>query len=188
MRPYRQPAVLLVEMIVVLFVITLGGTLITMGVYAVMRNQRAVGKLQNRYAVTHSILHRLRADVRAGASVTAAHSGGNLRPQLSEVSPGWTSGGQGRIAIKSPTGDVVYVFSEDRVDRFPDAHTRNPDQQWTLHGATFDVRTGLGDANATILFVTVRWKPPKAETPESSRRFDLAIRCAGIPAARQDVQ
>ncbi|MCH9034499.1 MAG: type II secretion system protein [Planctomycetes bacterium] len=188
MRRYRRPAVFLLEMMVVLFVITLGGTLITMGVYAVMRNQRAVGKLQNRYAVTHSILHRLRADVRAGSSVTVAHAGGDRRPQLSEASSGWASGGQGRLAIKSPTGDVVYVFYEDRVDRFPDAHAQNPDQQWTLHGATFQVRPGLGGDNATMLLVTVRWKPPKAETPESSRRFDLAIRCAGITVPRQDDQ
>ena len=188
MRTYRRSAVFLIEMMAVLFMITLGGTVITMGVYAVMRNQRAVGQLQNRYAVTHSILHRLRADVRAGSSVTVAHAGGDQRPQLSEASSGWASGGQGRLAIKSPTGDVVYVFYEDRVDRFPDAHTQNPDQQWTLHGATFQVRPGLGGDNATMLLVTVRWKPPKAETSESSRRFDLAIRCAGITVPRQDDQ
>ncbi len=185
---HRQPAVFLLEMIVVLFVITLGGTLITMGVYAVMRNQRAVGTLQNRYAVTHSILHHLRADVRAGSSVTVAHTVGEQRTQLSEAFSGWASGGQGRLAIKSPTGDIGYVFHEDRVDRFPDAHTQNPDQQWTLHGATFQVRQGPGGDNATMLFVTVRWKPSKAEAPESSRRFDLTIRCAGIPAPRQDDQ
>ena len=172
----------------VLFMMTLGGTVITMGVYAVMRNQRAVGKLQNRYAVTHSILHRLRADVRAGWSVTVAHSGGDERPQISEASSGWASDGQGRLVIKSPTGDIVYVFREDRVDRFPDAHTANPDQQWTLHDATFHVQPGLGGDNATMLLVTVRWKPPKAETPESSRRFDLAIRCAGITVPRRDDQ
>lgn len=188
MRRHRQPAVFLIEMMVVLFVITLGGTLITMGVYAVMRNQRAVVKLQNRYAVTHSILHRLRADVRAGSSVALAQSGGGERPRLSETSSGGASGGQGRLAIKSPTGDVVYVFCEDRVDRFADAHTQIPDQQWALHGATFEVRPGLGDDNPTMLLVTVRWKPPKAETPESSRRFDLALRCAGITVPRQDDQ
>ncbi|MCH9002671.1 MAG: type II secretion system protein [Planctomycetes bacterium] len=188
MRRHRQPAVFLIEMMVVLFVITLGGTLITMGVYAVMRNQRAVVKLQNRYAVTHSILHRLRADVRAGSSVTVAHAGGDQGPQLSEASSGWASGGQARLVIKSPTRDIVYVFYEDRVDRFSDAHTQIPDQQWTLHGATFQVRPGLGDDNATMLLVTVRWKPPKAETPESSRRFDLALRCAGITVPRQDDQ
>ncbi len=188
MRGYRQPAVFLVEMIVVLFAITLGGTLITMGVYAVMRNERAVGALQNRYAVTHSILHRLRADVRAGSSVTVAHDGGDRRPQLSETPSGGVSGGQGRLAIKSPIGEVVYVFFEDRVDRFPDAHTQDPDQQWTIPDATFQVRPGLGGDNVTMVVVTVKWKPPKAETPESSRRFDLAIRCAGIPAARQDDQ
>lgn len=188
MRGYRQPAVILVEMLVVLFAITLGGTIITMGVYAVMRNQRAVGKLQNRYAVTHSILHRLRADVRAGSSVTVAQRGGDRRPQLSEAPSGWVSGGQGRLAIKSPTDEVVYVFYEDRVDRFPDAHTPIPDQQWTLHGATFHVRPGLGGDNATLLLVTVGWKPSKAETPASSRRFDLAIRCAGLSAPKQDDQ
>ena len=188
MRRYRQPAVFLVEMMAVLFMITLGGTVITMGVYAVMRNQRAVGQLQNRYAVTNSILHRLRADVRAGSSVTVAHAGGDQGPQLSEASSGWASGGQARLVIKSPTRDIVYVFHEDRVDRFSDARTQSPDQQWTLHGATFHVQPGLGDDNATMLLVTVRWNVPKAETPQSSRRFDLAIRCAGLPVPKRNDQ
>ena len=168
--------------------ITLGGTVITMGVYAVMRNQRAVGQLQNRYAVTHSILQRLRADVRAGSSVAVANAGGDRRPQLSVASSGWASGGRARLVIKSPTRDIVYVFYEDRVDRFPNAQTPNPDQQWTLHGATFHVQAGLGVDNATMLLITVRWNVPKAETPESSRRFDLAIRCAGLAVPRQDDQ
>ena len=188
MRTHRRSAVFLIEMMAVLFMITLGGTVITMGVYAVIRNQRAVGKLQNRYAVTHSILQRLRADVRAGSSVTVAHAGGEQRPELSEASSGWSSGGQGRLVIKSPTGDAVYVFYVDRVDRFPDAHTQSPDQQWTLHGATFHVQARLGGDNATMLLITIRWNVPKAETPESSRRFDLAIRCAGLAVPRQDDQ
>lgn len=188
MRRYRQPAVFLVEMLVVLFMITLGGTVITMGVHAVMRNQRAVGKLQNRYAITHSILQRLRADVRAGSSVTLAHSEGGERPQLSEASSGWASGGQERLVIKSPTRDIIYVFHEDRVDRFPDAFAPNPDQQWTLNDATFQVQPGLGGDNATMLLVTVKWNATRDETPEPSRRFDLALRCAGIAVPRRDDQ
>lgn len=186
MRRNRQSAVFLVEMMVVVFMITLGGAIITMGVHAVMRNQRAVARLQNRYTVTHSILQRLRADVRAGSSVTVVHFAGDQRPQLSEASPGRASDGQERLVIKSPTGDVVYIFHEDGVDRFPDAHTQSPDQQWTLHDATFQVLPGLGGDTATMLFVTVRWNVLKGETPESPRRFDIALRCAGIAVPRRD--
>lgn len=164
----------------VVFMLAVGGSVITMGVYAVMRNQRAVGKLQNRYAVTHSIIHRLRDDVRGGSSATVTHSQGDQRPPFSEASPGGASGGPQRLVIKSPTREIVYVFDEDRVDRFSGALADVPDQQWTLHGATFHVRPGLGGDEATMLLVTIRWKAPNEETPESSRRFDLAIRCAGI--------
>ncbi len=188
MRTYRRSAVFLVEMLVVLFLITLGGGLITMGVYAVMRNQRAVGKLQNRYAVTHSILHRLRADVRAGSSATVAYSEGGERPQLSKASSGRASGGQGRLVIKLPTRDIIYVFHEDRIDHFPGAHTPDPDQQWTLKDAAFQVQAGLGGDNATMLLVTVNWNATRDETPEPSRRFDLALRCAGITVPRRDDQ
>ena len=178
---HRRPAVFLLEILVVVFVMTLGGTLITMGVHAVIRNHRAVGDLQNRYAVTHSIIHRLRADVRTGSSVTVAYATGDQGKPQSEASSGYAPGGQGRLVIKSPTRDIIYVFHEDRVERFPNGDTRSPDQQWPLMGATFQVQPGLAGDNATLLFVTVTWTATKGETPESSRRFDLIIRCAGLP-------
>lgn len=186
MRRYRRPAVFLLEILVVLFVMTLGGTLITMGVHAVLRNQRAVGELQNRYAVTHSILHRLRSDVRAGASVSVAYDAGDQPTQLAEASPGGASGGQRRLLIKSPTHDIVYDFHEDRVERFSDAQTQSPDQQWFLKGANFQVLPEADGDNATTLLVTVRWNATRGETPESTRRFDLVLRCAGLEVLRLD--
>ena len=93
-----------------------------------------------------------------------------------------------RLVIKSPTREIAYVFHDDRVDRFPDALADAPDQQWTLHGATFHVRPGPNCNKATMLLVTVRWNTPKEEAPESSRRFDLALRCAGIVMPKRNDQ
>ena len=160
----RRRAIFLIEMLPVLLAIAVGGGLMLVGLTSIIRSQRRVAELGNRYAVLNDFMHCLRNDVRAAADVA-------LRSD--------DDGAQQVLAIGQPPRQVLYRFLEDRVERV--GRTDDPvagkvwDMEHTVVQVNIAPRAGNG---APLVNVTVEWHRASEKDPQPRRRFDTTLRCA----------
>ncbi len=160
----RRRAIFLIEMLPVLLAIAVGGGLMLVGLTSIIRSQRRVAELGNRYAVLNDFMRCLRTDVRAAADVA-------LR--------GDDDGAPRVLAIGEPPQQVLYRFLEDRVERVGRTDDPVADKVWNMEHTVVQVNIEPRAANGVSLVnVTVEWHRASDKDPQPRRRFDATLRCA----------
>ncbi len=99
----RRCAYLLIEMLTVILMITVGGSLITVGLAAIFKSQQRVAAADNRYAIMDDFLRSFSSDVRAAT--------------LAMVREGSETGPQQILVIGEAPRETVYELYEDYVTR-----------------------------------------------------------------------
>ena len=161
----RRRAVFLVEMLTVLLLVSVGGTLMAVGLTSVLRSQRRVAEAGNQYAVLNDFLRCLSRDVRAAETAELLNGDGEDLPQV--------------LLIGVPPKRVSYEFYERYVERTGYEGDRVRGKRWNPMSAVTKVTEGRSGAGGTIVSVTVSWTRADARDLKPNRRFDTAIRCAG---------
>ena len=164
MNRRRRRAIFLIEMLPVLLAVAVGGGLMLVGLTSIIRSQRRVAELGNRYAVLNDFMRCLRSDVRAAADL-------DLRDD--------NDGAQQVLAIGRPPQQVVYRFLEDRVERIGGTDDPVADKTWDMKHTVvqLDVEPPTG-SRAPLVNVTVKWHQASDKDPQPRRRFDATLRCA----------
>ncbi len=172
-KPNKRPAraFFLAEMLVVLFLVLVGGGLITTGLSAILRSQKQVARLSNRYTVLHDMLSHLRADVRHADSLTIQQDDDTpIAYELVLLS-----------GASSPAGAAprrVWRFAGGRVERVASITAPEAEKVWDLGPCDTTLAPGPGDPT-TLLDLSVTWRTDRVKDMPSRRRFDATIRCAG---------
>ncbi len=161
----RRRAVLLVEMLTVLFMMSIGGSLMTIGLASIMRSQRRVADLDNRYAMTNDFLRCVFRDVRR-ATTASLHEGDGA--ELQQV-----------LVVGEFPRQVSYRFYKQYVERTGFEGDSQAAKLWSPMTANPGVTPVQSDVGTALVDVTVFWGRTDAKDPEPNRRFDLAVRCAG---------
>lgn len=166
MIPSRRRAVFLLEMLPVLLAVAVGGTLMAVGIAAILRSHNRIAQFGNRYAVLHDFLREIRDDVRTATDVTLR---GGDDGELQQV-----------LAVGHPPRQVLYRFFEGRVERVGFEADGVPDKQWDMKHT--EVELGMERPAAPggdrVVNVTVLWHRSSKDNPEPRRRFEIALRCA----------
>lgn len=160
----RRRGYLLIEMLTVIVMITVGGSLITLGLAAIFKSQQRVAAADNRYAIMDDFLRSFSSDVRAATLATVREG--------SETSP------QQILVIGEAPRELVYELFEDHITRKV-TNGGHQEKMWRAISAKVTVETVEASNSATLVSVTVLWHRSDAQDPEPHRRFDLTLRCAG---------
>ena len=161
----RRRAVLLVEMITVLFMLSIGGSLMAVGLASIMRSQRRVAELDNRYAMTNDFLRCLFRDVRKATTASLREGDG---AELQQV-----------LVVGEFPRQVSYRFYKQHVERTGFEGDSQAAKLWSPMTADIGVTPVRSVVGNALVDVTVFWGRTDAQDPEPNRRFDLAVRCAG---------
>ena len=162
---FKRRGVLLVEMLTVLTIVGVGGTLMAVALASMLKSQDRVARLSNRFATTNDFINCIQADIRSGTAVqvhTLSHPDGE----------------QTLLTITGPSGPVLYRLSEQHVERDAGSKSKSA-KSWTDLAAEASVVTGPNAAEGLGVNVLVRWRRSGHDDPEPNRRFDLFVRCAG---------
>ncbi len=160
----RRRAVFLVEMLTVLMILTAGGTLMAVGLASILRSHNRVAEFANRYAVLNDFLRCLSRDVRR-ATTASLHEG--TGEGLRQV-----------LVIGEMPPRVSYRFYQQHVERMGPEGGSALVKLWEPMSAEVGIG-GPSDTVGRVIRVTVYWRRTGAKDPDSDRRFDLSVRCAG---------
>lgn len=160
---HHRRGIMLVEMLVVLFLVGTGGTVITLGVLSILKSQDRVSDFANRYATTQDFLDTVSRDARA-VTTASLH-----RAESSDVQV---------LTLGEPNRQTVYRFYSDRVERTASAGMRAAAKSWpvTAEAALLGSSRSPG---AKLLKATVFWHRPDVHELDPARRFDVTVRCVG---------
>lgn len=159
----RHRAYMLIEMLAVLIVVAVGGSLISTGIVAIRRSQDRLAELANRTALMNDFVQCLRRDVRG--TTTARLKSGEAFPHV--------------LALGDAPEPVTYLFYRQRVERVGSGDGALAAKVWDPMTATVSVTGMNGEADGAIVSATVYWQKTKKDDPRPDRRFDFALRCVG---------
>jgi len=168
----RRRAMLLLEVLTVIVLLTAGGTLLAVGIGSMQHSQKRVAALGNRYAVLNDFLRRFALDVRRARTAT--------------LRDGSEPGERQILLIGEAPGQVVYHFLEGRVERTGTAGDDAAPTRWEPMAAAVGIVEGPPDSAEVGVTVTVYWHRTDDADPQPDRRFDLTVRCAGEIAGPPD--
>ncbi len=187
----RLRAFSLLEVLAIFLIVTVAGTLMTVGVASVLRAHKRTAELANRYAVLHDFLHTLRGDVRAAdrLALTSEPDGASTTMKL---------------IFDDESPELLYRFFFDRIERFGDgtddnqvndvaSAPRGGRKVWPFEhsSATIALERPPG-GGAPLLKVTLQWYRRSKDDPQPNshpkrserwgppaRRFSVTLRPAG---------
>ena len=165
----RGRAVVLLEILTVLFLVAIGGTIMSVGIAAVVRTHRRTADLTNRYAVLNDFLRCIRGDVRAASGIALEGDGSQTVTTLT-------------LTHAQPEAYAEYLFFENRVERLrlSAGDILVEDKSWPVDHATVDVDLAHGsDGEAALLHLAVQWHRRSKDDTQPGRRFDMILRAAG---------
>lgn len=162
----RRRAVLLLEMLTVILMLGVGGTLLAVAFGSILRSQRRVVEGGNRFAQTDDFFRCFSRDVR--------------KATVARLTPGGGDGVRHVLVIGEPPKQLVYRCYERRVERSAgEGVGSGPRKLWD----PLDVEVGIVPAAAggygTVVRATVYWRHTDPMDPEPDRRFDRVVRAAG---------
>lgn len=160
----RRRGVFLVEMLTVALLLTVGGTLMAVGLASIMRSHLRVAQFDNRYARINDFLATLSRDVR--------------RADFARVEATTEKGLRQVLAIGAAPRQVSYRVFEDRVERTGFAADAGASTAWEPMIAIVTVADGPG-SESSVVNVTVLWPRGDDNDTEPNRRLDAAFWCAG---------
>lgn len=164
-RSHRR-GMFLIELLPVLLAVAVGGTVMTMSIASILRSQRRVAELSNRYAVFNDFLRCFRQDVRSAGELTLVNDDRDDSVQVLVVGHGQRK--------------ITYRFLDEGVARI--GYEKDPvaDKQWTFENTDFSLALeSAPDELGPLVKLTIWWRRTAKKDPEPSRRFDVTIRCAG---------
>lgn len=162
---HRRRAVFLVEMLSVMFMLAVGGSLIAAGLVSIHRSHKRVAELGNRYAVLNDFLRCLSRDVRMAKTANVRDGDGEDLLQI--------------LVIGETPARVSYRFYERHVERAGFEGDNVAAKRWDPMYAAVEILGGRPVEGDAIVGVTVSWHRTDKNDPEPYRRFDAAVRCAG---------
>ena len=163
---HRRRGVLLVELLTVLFMVAIGGSLMVVAVTSILRSHKRVAEFDNRYAVLNDFLQCISRDVRSARIATLRDDDGeNLRQVL---------------IIGEAAKQVTYTFYDRHVERTGFEGDSMAAKSWdSLHVVVGIAQDPTRADRTPTVRLTVSWPRSDVDEIEPSRRFDAAIRCAG---------
>lgn len=162
----RHRAVLLLEILTVLFMVAVGGTLMTAAITSILRSQKRVTDFGDRYTALNDFLEALRRDVRR---VTTARLGAGDGGDLRQV-----------LILGEPPERVAYRFYEQHVERREGPTGGSSETRgWEAVSASAEIQRSRTNSAAAIVSVTAYLRRSSADAPAPVRRFGLALRCVG---------
>lgn len=161
----QRRGIVLIEMLTVLLILGIGGSLMAVALDSILRSQRRVADLGNRYAVVTDFIQCFSRDVRSSTSAVLQEGDND---ELRQV-----------LLLGDPTCRVSYRFFGQRVERVGCTGSTDATQSWTHLDVLVDKTLGHPGTGDSAVGVTIRWHRMDAEDPEPNRRFDLMVRCAG---------
>ncbi|MHC4696768.1 MAG: type II secretion system protein [Planctomycetota bacterium] len=161
----RRRAFLLVEMLTVMFMLAIGGTLMVVGLASIHRSHKRVAEFGNRYALLNDFLRCLSRDVRMAKTATVGDGEGEELRQTLVI---------GRMPER-----VLYRFYKGHVERAGFKGDSVAAKRWEPMSAAVKITGSRAVAGETIVSVTVSWPRTDKKDPEPNRRFDVAMRCNG---------
>ena len=159
-------AVFLIELLPVMLAVAVGGTVMTISIASILRSQKRVAELSNRYAVFNDFLRCFRHDVRAATGLALEDDDGD--------------DGKLVLVIDGGSRKVEYRFLDQSVGRIGFERDPVAGKQWTFERTDFSViLESSPDGRSPLVKMTVWWHRVDKKDPEPPRRFDVTIRCAG---------
>ena len=161
----KRRAVFLVEMLTVILMVGVGGTLMAVGLGSMLRSQDRVVEFGNRFARTNDFLRCLKRDVRMATTATLREEHGE---ELRQV-----------LWVGEPPTQITYRFFDHHVERSGGRADDDAAKLWSPMSAEISLMGTDHVTDSTGVSVTVFWRRTGARDPEPNRQFDLAVRCAG---------
>jgi type II secretory pathway pseudopilin PulG len=161
---HRRRGVFLVEMLTVLFMVGIGGTLMAVGLASLLRSQDRVSVFGNQFTHINDFLRCIKRDVRSATSATL------LRGDASEP--------QAILFLNEPPTQVSYRFFENHVER-SGGDEGDTAKLWSSLNAQVSIPGSPEGTENTGVAVTVFWRRASAKEPDPDRRLDLFARCSG---------
>lgn len=159
----KRRGVLLIEMITVILMVGVGGTLMAVGLVTMLRSQKRVVEFGNQFAATNDFLRCFSRDVRTGTTAAMQEPvGGDVRRVL---------------MINTVSGQVVYRFDKQQVQR--EASPGVAAKLWSPMTAEVAIVSGPNVSGGVGINLSVSWFRGVAKDPGPNRRFDLFVRCGG---------
>jgi hypothetical protein len=156
---HKRRGIFLVEMLTVIFMVGIGGTLMSVGLASLMRSQDRVVAFGNQLARVHDFLGALERDVRAASTAALGDVQGEQPCQV--------------LSLGELPTQVTYRFFENRVERTADATAI----VWSPLIAQIHLERGMAGRVGVGADVSIH-RANKSD-PEPHRRFQLFVRCAG---------
>lgn len=171
MKP-RRLGFMLLEMMTVLFMLGIGGTLMAVALGSIMQSQRRVAQFGNQYAEVNDFIRCLSHDVRMSAKAVLQEGGGDGLRQV--------------LVLGDPPRQVTFRFYGQSVERTGSPGSALSAKLWTPLEAAVNIVRGQTGTDDTAVGVTIRWHRADAKDPEPNHRFDLVVRCAGEQGHEKD--
>jgi hypothetical protein len=159
----KRRGVFLVEMLTVIFMVGIGGTLMAAGLASLLRSQDRVAAFGNQFTRINDFLRCIQADVR-GATSSTLHEDEGAEPRLV-------------LLLDKSSTQISYRFFEDHVER--SGGEERQAKFWSPMKAVVSVVDSHEAGGNKGVAVTVFWRRMSPKDAEPSRRFDLLVRCTG---------
>jgi len=156
----KRRGTFLVEMLTVIFMVGIGGSLMTVGLASLLRSQDRVVAFGNRLARVDAFLTSFERDVRTAGVVT-------LRDAQDEEP-------RQELLLGEPTAQVRYRVFEDHVERT----AQGSEQLWSPMTVRMEIERGMGPGAGVAVGATVFLPRTDHHDPEPRRQFHVLVRCA----------
>lgn len=156
---FRRRGTFLVEMLTVIFMVGIGGTLMSVGLASLLRSQNRVATFGNQFARVNDFLGSLERDVRKATTATLHNTEGGEPRQI--------------LTLGETSTRVSYRFFENHVER--------SERGTETLLSSISTRIGLVNGTDGRVGVNVIVLLPRSDgrDPEPHRQFHRLYRCAG---------
>lgn len=161
----RRRAVFLVEMLTVLLLMAVGGTLMAVGLASIQRSHKRVTAFSNRYSLLNDFLRCVSRDVRMSTTASLRDGDGEGLRQV--------------LVIGEIPEQVTYRFYDRRVERTGFEGDSIAGKRWAPIPAAVKIAGDRARTGGAVVSVTVTWDRADTDGLESNRRFDASVRCGG---------
>lgn len=161
----RRRGFMLIEVLTILMILGIGGTLMAVALSSILRSQQRVADLSNHYAKVTDFIQCFSRDVRMSSTAVLSEGDGDDLRQV--------------LVVGEPPCQVTFRFYSQRVERVGCMGSPVTTKLWTPLDVGVNKIIGPFEAGGTAVDVTVRWHRTDKKDPEPDRRFDLIVRCAG---------
>lgn len=161
----RRRGIMLIEILTVVMIVGIGGTVMAAALNSILRSQRRVADFGNHYAVVSDFIQCFSQDVRRSTTAVLGDGDGDDLRQV--------------LVMGEPSCQVSFRFYKQRVERMGCSGSPVSTKHWTSLDVKVDKIIAQPGNGGPAVGVTIHWHRMDAEDPEPNRRFDMVVRCAG---------